>query len=57
MVATCPTTVVPLHDVATALRSWRFRVSRRQSSTSPITLDHAQLLVNVVSSNNRFNCE
>ena len=37
--------------------SWQFRVSRRQTSTSPITLDHAHLLVNVVSSINRFNCE
>ena len=37
--------------------SWQFRVSQRQTSTSPITLNHAHLLVNVVSSNNQFNCE
>ena len=37
--------------------SWWFRVSGRQISTSPITLDHARLLVNVISSNNLFNCE
>ena len=37
--------------------SWRFRVSRRQTNTSPITLDHAHLLVNVTSSKNQFNCE
>ena len=37
--------------------SWQFRVSRRQTSTSPITPDHAYLLINVVSSINRFNCE
>ena len=30
--------------------AWQFRVSRRQTSTFPITLDHAHLLVNVVSS-------
>ena len=35
--------------------SWRFRVSRRQTSTSPITLDHARLLVNVHGINNH--CE
>ena len=29
----------------------------RQTSTSPISLDHAHLPINVVSSNNRFNCE
>ena len=34
--------------------SQRFCVSRRQTNTSPITLDRAHLLVNVVSSNNRF---
>ena len=28
--------------------SWRFRVSRRQTSTSPITLERVHLLVNVV---------
>ena len=28
--------------------SWRFRVSRRQTSTSLITLERAHLLVNVV---------
>ena len=44
-----PTTVVSLH-VAT-------RVSRRQTSTFPITLDHAHLLVNVLSSINRFKCD
>ena len=32
--------------------SWRFCVSRRQTSTSRFTLDHAHLLVNMVSSNN-----
>ena len=38
-------------------RLWRFHVLRRQTSTSPIILDHAHLLVNVASSINRFNCE
>ena len=37
--------------------SWQFHVSRQQTNISPITLDHAHLLVNVVFSINRFNCE
>ena len=32
-------------------------MSQQQTSTSLITLDHAHLLVNVVSSNNLFNYE
>ena len=37
--------------------SWQFRASQRQTSTSPITLDHVHLFINVVPPNNRFNCE
>ena len=37
--------------------SWQFRVSRQQTNTSSITLDHAHLPINVLSSINRFNCE
>ena len=53
----CPTTVMPLHVCSIGKGSWRFRVVQRQTSTSPITLDHSRLLVNVISSNNQFNCE
>ena len=52
----CPTTVVPLH-VATARDHGRILCVTATTSTSPITLDHAHLLVNVVSCNNRFNCD
>ena len=34
--------------------SWWFRVSWQQTSISPIPLDHAHLLINVVSSNNLY---
>ena len=54
MYGMCPTTVMPLH-VAMEKDHGDF-VSRRQNSIS-ITLDHAHHLINVVSSNNRFNCE
>ena len=53
----CPTTVVPLHRATARDHGDFVPVSWRQTSASPITLDHAYLLVNVVSSNNQFNCE
>ena len=49
MVAMCPTTVAGAFTCSNGKGSWRFRASRRQTSTS-ITLDHAHFLVNVLSS-------
>ena len=51
----CYTTVVPLH-VATARDHGDF-VCHGDNQHFSYTLDHAHLLVNVVSFNNRFNCE
>ena len=53
----CPTTVVHLH-VATAKDHGDFIChGNKPALLAPIKLGHAHLLVNVVSSNNRFNCE